>query len=208
MSRTRRTIARRLANSLPTAACHGRAQWWAMKEAEYAAARTARERSYVARPVFTLCAGCPVLLQCAEWAEVYRYTGLAAGAAYRDGRKEDHRNRHGLGSGHAARVTVAMLLAHALPRGACHGRGHWWTHHETQHIAAMDPASRQAAARPAFELCSTCPITARCRLWAEVDSYTGLAAGSAYRDGQRIDHTARNGQPSRRRSIDGKRTPK
>lgn len=37
---------------------------------------------------------------------------------------------------------------------------------------------------PLLEVCDSCPVVAECRVWAVEDSYTGVAAGAAWQDGQ------------------------
>ena len=69
----------------------------------------------------------------------------------------------------------------------CGGRGHWWSQREATHERATTAKAAAAAAAPAVRLCAECPETGtegRCALRAELDSYTGLAAGRAWVDGR------------------------
>lgn len=68
-------------------ACLGRHQWWSAVEHAHAQARSGRAAAAAAAPAMALCVGCDCQRLCADLAEVGRYTGLAAGAAYHDGER-------------------------------------------------------------------------------------------------------------------------
>lgn len=67
----------------------------------------------------------------------------------------------------------------------CRGLGQWWSQREAAHNTARTPHDAEAAAAPALQLCSRCPIVDACAEFADVAEYTGLAAGAVYFDGVR-----------------------
>jgi len=201
MRRSGRQIARYLANNTPDAACHRLGHWWAEQEANHRAARTPPAAVAAAEPAVRLCARCPLQSACADWATTFAYTGLAAGAAYRHGRRTDADEDADQGVPlrlRASRDVIARHLARTLLDATCADHARRWTQWEAAHTAATSPETRDDAARPAFALCDRCDALAVCATWAEIDTYTGLAAGAAYRKGSRVDHTLRYGRPERR----------
>jgi len=203
MRRSGRQIARYLANNSPDAACHRLGHWWAEQEANHRAARNPSAAVAAAEPALRLCARCPLLAECADWAVTFAYTGLAAGAAYRHGRRPDADEVADQDTPprlQASRDIIAGHLARTLLDAACTDHAHSWTQYEAAHNAATSPETRDDAAQPAFALCGHCDALDVCAAWAEIDTYTGLAAGAAYRKGSRVDHTLRWGRPERRGS--------
>lgn len=78
-----------------TAPCCGRGQWWSQREAAHNTARTPQAAEEAAAPALQLCASCPIVDACAEFAALAEYTGLAGGAVYFDGtRSPTHRLRN------------------------------------------------------------------------------------------------------------------
>ena len=70
----------------------------------------------------------------------------------------------------------------------CGGLGDWWSQREVAYERAATAREAAAAAAPAVRLCTGCPETGadgRCALRAQLDSYTGLAAGQAWVSGRR-----------------------
>lgn len=198
MRRSGRQIARYLANNSPDAACYRLGHWWAEQEANH---RSATSDATAAEPALRLCARCPLQSACADWAVTFAYTGLAAGAAYRRGRRPDTDEVAGQDIPprlRASRDIIARHLARTLIDATCADHARWWTHWEAAHNAATSPETRDDAAKPAFALCGSCDALDVCAAWAEIDTYTGLAAGAAYRKGSRVDHTLRYGRPERR----------
>ncbi len=115
------------------------------------------------------------------------------------------RRRRSRRSGHPATAAgkqdiIARHLARTLLDATCADHARWWTQWEAAHNAATSPETRDDAARPAFALCGRCDSVEVCAAWAEMDTYTGLAAGAAYRKGSKVDHTLRYGRPERRGS--------
>jgi len=87
------------------------------------------------------------------------------------------------------REMLAQEAAYALVGGNCADeRGTWnaleatWAHATTKDVAAD-------AAAPLIAVCQGCPLLTdgRCRAWAEVDRYTGIAAGTAWVNGAEKD---------------------
>ncbi len=80
-------------------ACREDRQLWGVAERDHASATTKWTARVAAAPAVELCAGCPVLTVCANWAETDRYTGLAAGTAWIDGKRRPtewpRNHRHG-----------------------------------------------------------------------------------------------------------------
>ena len=69
----------------------------------------------------------------------------------------------------------------------CGDRGDWWDQREAAHDCAPTAEQAAVAAAPALRLCAGCPETGvdgRCALRAELDGYTGLAAGQAWLRGK------------------------
>ena len=69
----------------------------------------------------------------------------------------------------------------------CGGRGDWWSEREAAYERATSARAAAAAAAPAVRLCTGCPESGeggRCALRAQLDSYTGLAAGQAWVSGR------------------------
>ena len=65
----------------------------------------------------------------------------------------------------------------------CGGRGDWWSQREAAYERATTARAAAAAAAPAVRLCAECPESGedgRCALRAQLDTYTGLAAGQAW----------------------------
>ena len=201
MRRSGRQIARNLANNSPDAACHRLGDWWAEQEAKHRAARNPSAAVAAAEPALRLCARCPLQSACADWAVTFAYTGLAAGATYRHGRRPDAdevADQETPPRLRASRDIIARHLVRTLIHATCADYARSWTQWEAAHNAATSPETRDDAAQPAFALCDHCDALDVCATWAEIDTYTGLAAGAAYRKGSRVDHTLRYGRLERR----------
>lgn len=83
----------------------------------------------------------------------------------------------------ARQLAMAIALA---GRAECRGRPEWWSAHEAAHAAASSRRQAADAAAPALALCARCPVVGDCGLRAVLDGYTGLAAGVAYVNGNRV----------------------
>ena len=67
---------------LDRGSCVGREAEWAEGEHIWAEARSVDEALAAAAPLLEICRACPVLADCAKWAEIDRYTGVAGGRPY------------------------------------------------------------------------------------------------------------------------------
>ncbi|MCM0621789.1 hypothetical protein [Nocardioides bruguierae] len=89
-----------------------------------------------------------------------------------------------------ARNEAAKLAAAELPDGACTRRGRLWSVLERAHRRASTPEeAAQVVAAAREEFCAGCPALMACHRLAEVGTYTGLAAGAAYENGERQKDT-------------------
>ena len=84
-----------------------------------------------------------------------------------------------------SRTVLVQDLAATITDGNCKGHGSAWTSWETAYAAAITAEQRAAASAPALEFCDTCQVGAKCAQLAELTAYTGLASGTAYRNGYR-----------------------
>ncbi len=77
---------------LDGAACKGKAQLWNAVEERLrlSKARQPWRIEDMARPAYQLCAVCPVLDACADWARAEGYTGIAAGRVWDGGTPVRH----------------------------------------------------------------------------------------------------------------------
>lgn len=82
------------------------------------------------------------------------------------------------------RQVLAQDASAALVAAACKDRRDLWNLHEDEHAVATTKDQARRAAEPLLEVCATCPIIQACRRWAEVDQYTGIAAGTAWLNGK------------------------
>ena len=82
-----------------------------------------------------------------------------------------------------SRTVLAQDLAATITDGNCKGHSSDWTSWETAHAAAVTPEQRRAVAAPALRFCATCPVVNECAELADLTAYTGLAANTAYRNG-------------------------
>ena len=89
-----------------------------------------------------------------------------------------------------ARTAAAQLSAVGMPLGACAGRGRLWSLLERVHRRSSKPAdAAEVIAVMRREFCDNCPALLACRNFAQTAGYTGLAAGTAYEDGQEQEPT-------------------
>lgn len=85
MTRHTTALAQQLVWELRLAHCRDHPALWTRLEAGYAAAETYQDAQQHLQACRDLCEDCPVLDPCAERARLDRYTGLAAGTAWRNG---------------------------------------------------------------------------------------------------------------------------
>ena len=82
---------------------------------------------------------------------------------------------------------AAQGISFDLTAARCRGRWRLWGRAEAAHQQAPSEDQRSQAAAPALALCEGCPETIGCRLRAQYDRYTGLAAGTAWINGVSYD---------------------
>lgn len=80
-----RVLARDRAYEMPTANCRGRGQWWDEQEAAWIQATTAAAAAAATTQAREVCLGCPARPECAAWAAIDKYTGVAGGGVYING---------------------------------------------------------------------------------------------------------------------------
>lgn len=62
---------------------------WDQAEKQYLSADSAAAAAQASSLVLGLCEGCPVIDECARWAQIDRYSGLAAGRSWIRGKEKD-----------------------------------------------------------------------------------------------------------------------
>lgn len=93
---------------------------------------------------------------------------------------------------------LAQEASFRLIAAACRGRSRLWNVQEQRHASARSCTEAASAARPLLAICADCPITNECREWATTDAYTGIAANTAWMNGnERKPHWTRKHQPGR-----------
>lgn len=97
------------------------------------------------------------------------------------------------------RDVLARDAAARLEQAACREQRALWDAQEHAHEAAETSVEAVIAAEPALAVCAGCPVQQLCTAWAEVDEYTGLAAGRAWVNGKpRPVHWVRGNRTARR----------
>ncbi len=81
-----KTLAQEAAYRLVAAACGERSSTWNRQEQLHEAATTQPSARAAATPLLEICATCPIISECATWARLDEYTGIAAGTAWVDGK--------------------------------------------------------------------------------------------------------------------------
>lgn len=77
------------AAEMPDGPCAGRAALWSVLEMAHRRSRTPDEAESVIRAVRQeFCGHCPAFMRCGRLAETQQYTGLAAAAAYEEGKRK------------------------------------------------------------------------------------------------------------------------
>jgi hypothetical protein len=85
-----------------------------------------------------------------------------------------------------AREAAAKAAAQDLPPGPCAGHSLLWTVLERAHRQARTAEEAKDVVDAARrEFCGRCEALMRCGVLAEIQQYTGLAAGAAYETGVR-----------------------
>lgn len=96
MSAGKEVLAQAAAYRLAAAACGEESETWNRQEQLHDEARSQAAARAAAVPLLQICSVCPVVRECRDWAMVDEYTGIAAGAAWVDGRQKPvhHVRRH------------------------------------------------------------------------------------------------------------------
>jgi hypothetical protein len=89
MTRSQTHLARHVTALITGAACKGRGLWWSQQEATHAQATTGADAAAATTDAFAVCGGCTQVDLCRQRAELDRYTGLAAGGVFLNGRVQD-----------------------------------------------------------------------------------------------------------------------
>jgi hypothetical protein len=98
----------------------------------------------------------------------------------------------------ASRLAVSQLA----DGGACAGQGSTWSALESRHRRARtEAAAREVVDVIRREFCTGCPALLGCGQWAQVQLYTGLAAGAPYEAGERKPATWVVRPSGRRRRV-------
>ena len=88
MNRNRAVLARHAAARLIAAACRDKRDLWNLQEHLHEQATTEDEAHAAADPLLRICANCRIVAACRDWASVDDYTGIAAGAAWVNGKQK------------------------------------------------------------------------------------------------------------------------
>lgn len=88
MTRDSEVLARAAAARLLAAACREQGDLWSYQEQLHVHATTTAEALAAARPLLQFCDSCPIVAECRYWASVDDYSGIAAGAAWSNGREK------------------------------------------------------------------------------------------------------------------------
>lgn len=96
MSRRREVLAREAAARLYAAACREERDLWNTQERLHELATTEAQAHAAAAPLLQICEGCPIVGECRAWAVADDYTGIAAAAAWVNGKDKpvDAMRRH------------------------------------------------------------------------------------------------------------------
>jgi hypothetical protein len=77
------------ASTMPEGRCAGQGDRWTQLEQRHRRAGAEKAQDVIEEISRDFCHGCPARVGCAQWASVQQYTGLAAGAAYEEGERQD-----------------------------------------------------------------------------------------------------------------------
>lgn len=82
-------LARQAANRLVAAACVSMGPEWSRREQAHEKAATPTDAITAAAPLVLVCRRCPIVDECATWAVLDSYTGIAAGTLWVKGVQRD-----------------------------------------------------------------------------------------------------------------------
>lgn len=95
MSASREVLAQQAAARLVANRCGDHTKIWNRQERLHAAASNRAAAAAAAAPLLQICASCPIVKECRQWATIDLYTGIAAGSAWVNGTpKEAHWVHH------------------------------------------------------------------------------------------------------------------
>lgn len=83
--RDREVLAQQVAATLREASCRDQADTWNQGETAWAGATGPRAAHEAAEPLLKVCGGCTIVAECAAWAAIDEYTGIAAASAWSNG---------------------------------------------------------------------------------------------------------------------------
>lgn len=90
---SREVLARDAAWTLADGNCKGMSARWGTWERIYLDAEAVDDRAQGLIAPAEVCAGCPIVAECADLAELSGYTGIAGSIGYRNGRPDTYRIR-------------------------------------------------------------------------------------------------------------------
>lgn len=82
MSGHREVLAQQAAARLVANVCGDHTKTWNRQERLHEFAANQAEATAAAAPLLEICATCPIVEECRQWAILDRYTGIAAGSAW------------------------------------------------------------------------------------------------------------------------------
>jgi len=85
---SRAILAQQALAQLVAADCGGEGALWSRQEAHHNAAITRDAALDAAEPLLDICADCPVVPACRQWAILDQYTGIAAGTSWVNGEEK------------------------------------------------------------------------------------------------------------------------
>ena len=85
MSAHKDALAQQASYRLFAAACGEDSKLWNQQEELHDSATNQAVARSAATPLLQICAACPIVAECREWAIVDEYTGIAAGTAWVNG---------------------------------------------------------------------------------------------------------------------------
>lgn len=91
---SREVLARDAAWNLADGNCKDLTARWAAWEKAYIAAEAIDERARTLIAPAEVCAGCPIVIECGDLAQLTLYTGIAGGRGYRNGHPDAYRIRN------------------------------------------------------------------------------------------------------------------
>lgn len=85
-STSRALLAQQASAEIEGGNCKGMGTYWAHQEAQWMNAKTKADAQRACQELLSVCDGCPVRSLCARWAQIERFTGVAGGLIWQNGR--------------------------------------------------------------------------------------------------------------------------